>query len=30
MTVKDLKVGQKGTINNIYGDEKLAKRLLGV
>lgn len=30
MTVKDLKVGEKGTIDNIYGNEKLAKRLLAL
>ena len=30
MTVYDLKVGQKGTIHNIDGDEKLAKRLLAL
>ncbi|WMT82817.1 hypothetical protein TEMA_33090 [Terrisporobacter mayombei] len=30
MTVYDLKVGQSGTINNIDGDEKLAKRLLAL
>ena len=28
MTVYDLKVGEKGIIDNIYGNEKLAKRLL--
>ena len=28
MTVYDLKIGQKGTIHNIDGDERLAKRLL--
>ncbi|WP_373599080.1 FeoA family protein [Paraclostridium bifermentans] len=30
MTVYDLKIGQKGIIDNIYGDEKLAKRLLAL
>ena len=30
MTVYDLKVGQKGIIDNIYGNEKLAKRLLAL
>ncbi|MGL5641323.1 MAG: FeoA family protein [Paraclostridium sp.] len=30
MTVSDLKVGQKGIIDNIYGNEKLAKRLLAL
>lgn len=30
MTVYDLKVGQTGIINNIYGNEKLAKRLLAL
>lgn len=30
MTVYDLKVGQRGTIHNIYGDEKLTKRLLAL
>lgn len=30
MTVYDLKVGQKGTIHNIDGNEKLAKRLLAL
>ncbi|MCG4682544.1 FeoA family protein, partial [Faecalibacillus intestinalis] len=30
MTVYDLKVGEKGIINNIYGNEKLAKRLLAL
>lgn len=30
MTVYDLKVGQKGIIENIYGNEKLAKRLLAL
>lgn len=30
MTVYDLKVGQKGIINNIDGNEKLAKRLLAL
>ncbi|MDB8793256.1 ferrous iron transport protein A [Romboutsia sp. 1001216sp1] len=30
MTVYDLKVGQRGTINNINGNEKLAKRLLAL
>ena len=30
MTVYDLKVGQKGTINNIDGDKRLAKRLLAL
>lgn len=30
MTVYDLKVGQSGAINNIDGDEKLAKRLLAL
>lgn len=30
MTVYDLRVGQKGNINNINGDEKLAKRLLAL
>ncbi|CEH32776.1 FeoA domain [Romboutsia lituseburensis] len=30
MTVYDLRVGQKGTINNINGNEKLAKRLLAL
>lgn len=30
MTVYDLKVGQKGIINNINGNEKLAKRLLAL
>lgn len=30
MTVSDLKVGQKGIINNIYGNMKLAKRLLAL
>ena len=28
MTVYDLKVGQKGIIDNIDGNEKLAKRLV--
>ena len=28
MTVYDLKVGQSGTIHNIDGDERLAKRLI--
>lgn len=30
MTVYDLKVGEKGTIHNIDGNEKLAKRLLAL
>lgn len=30
MTVYDLKVGQKGIINDISGNEKLAKRLLAL
>lgn len=30
MTVYDLKVGEKGTINNINGNEKLTKRLLAL
>ncbi len=30
MTVYDLKVGQKGIVNNIGGDTKLAKRLLAL
>ena len=30
MTDYDLKVGQKGIIDNIYGNEKLAKRLLAL
>ncbi|CEO27134.1 ferrous iron transport protein [[Clostridium] sordellii] len=30
MTVYDLRVGQKGIIDNIYGNEKLAKRLLAL
>ena len=30
MTVYDLKVGQRGTIANINGNEKLAKRLLAL
>lgn len=30
MTVYDLKIGQKGTINNIDGNPKLAKRLLAL
>ena len=30
MTVYDLKVGQKGIIHNIDGDERLAKRLLAL
>lgn len=30
MTVSDLKVGQKGIIDNIYGNEKLVKRLLAL
>lgn len=30
MTVYDLKVGQKGIINDINGNEKLAKRLLAL
>lgn len=30
MTVYDLSVGQKGIIDNIYGNEKLAKRLLAL
>ena len=30
MTVYDLKVGENGIINNIYGNEKLAKRLLAL
>lgn len=30
MTVYDLKVGQSGTIHNIDGDERLAKRLLAL
>lgn len=30
MTVYDLKVGQKGIINYISGNEKLAKRLLAL
>ncbi len=30
MTVYDLKIGQKGIIDNIYGDEKLSKRLLAL
>ena len=30
MTVYDLKVGEKGTIHNINGNEKLAKRLLAL
>ena len=28
MTVSDLKIGQKGIIANIYGNEKLVKRVL--
>ena len=30
MTVSDLKIGQKGIIANIYGNEKLVKRLLSL
>jgi ferrous iron transport protein A len=30
MTVYDLKVGQKGIIDNINGNEKLTKRLLAL
>lgn len=30
MTVYDLKTGQRGTIDNIDGDVKLAKRLLAL
>ena len=30
MTVYNLKVGQKGIIDNIYGNEKLANRLLAL
>ena len=30
MTVSDLKIGQKGIIANIYGNEKLVKRLLAL
>lgn len=30
MTVYDLKVGQKGIINDIYGNMKLSKRLLAL
>lgn len=30
MTIYDLKVGQRGTINNIDGDIRLAKRLLAL
>ena len=30
MTVYDLKVGQIGTVHNIDGDERLAKRLLAL
>lgn len=30
MTVYDLKVGQKGLVNNIGGNTKLAKRLLAL
>lgn len=30
MTVYDLKVGEKGVIDNIYGNEKLSKRLLAL
>nr|WP_330408629.1 ferrous iron transport protein A [Romboutsia weinsteinii] len=30
MTVNDLKVGQKGIINDIDGDVKLSKRLLAL
>ncbi|MEG2353621.1 MAG: ferrous iron transport protein A [Clostridium sp.] len=30
MTVYDLKVGQKGIINNIEGNDKLVKRLLAL
>lgn len=30
MTVYDLKVGQRGIINGIYGNMKLAKRLLAL
>ncbi|MDR0880339.1 MAG: ferrous iron transport protein A [Clostridioides sp.] len=30
MTVSDLRVGQKGIINNVIGNEKLAKRLLAL
>lgn len=30
MTVYDLKVGEKGIIDNISGNEKLAKRLLAL
>lgn len=30
MTVYDLKIGQKGLVNAIYGHEKLAKRLLAL
>ena len=30
MTVCDLKVGQKGIIDNISGNEKLVKRLLAL
>lgn len=30
MTVYDLKVGQKGIVNNIEGNSRLAKRLLAL
>lgn len=30
MTVYDLKVGEKGTIHTINGNEKLARRLLAL
>ncbi|MGL5329661.1 MAG: FeoA family protein [Peptostreptococcaceae bacterium] len=30
MTVYDLKIGQKGIINSIDGDDKLVKRLLAL
>lgn len=30
MTVSDLKIGQKGIIANMYGNEKLVKRLLAL
>ena len=30
MTVSDLKIGQKGIIANIYGNEKLVKRILAL
>ena len=30
MTVYDLEVGQKGIIKNIFGNEKLTKRLLAL